>query len=226
MSAPAYNYQPSQVVAEPLDYNHSHTSPQSSEGLASIAQHHQNPSAKMEQLAASAPAASAPGANSTARLGPTFNIPPQPSRDIEKFHSPDDVAIEAGGVMRPTKQAIPDLPKPHFIKRMFGKKGKKGDEVEEEKEKHYIPAAIPDPSREEMGAFPLFPSQLNGLVDPKSVDKLTEMGGLTGLAEKLHTDLKTGLNETGAPTATSIETRRTSTVSTSFLPKSPRVFFT
>jgi len=153
-------------------------------------------------------AATAPGGTHAASLAPHFNIPSQTSSDIEKYHSPDDVAVEAGGVKRPTKQAIPDLPKPNFIKRMFGKKGKKDeDDVPDKKEKHYIPAAIPDPSREEMGPFPLFPSQLNGLVDPKSVDKLTEMGGLTGLSEKLHTDLKTGLTE-GGSADTSIESRR------------------
>ena len=58
-----------------------------------------------------------------------------------------------------------------------------------------------------MGSYSLLPSQLNCLVDPKSIDKLIEMGGLAGLANKLQTNVKGGLDEnaSGDP---SIESRR------------------
>lgn len=60
-------------------------------------------------------------------------------------HRPDEVNLEAGGVVRPTKQVIPDVKKPNFIKRMFGKGKKDDDDVIKSDDKaadHYIPVCF------------------------------------------------------------------------------------
>jgi len=131
----------------------------------------------------------------------------------EKYNKEvDNANVEAGGIKMPTKMVPPVLPtsdgkKPGFIGRLFGKKAKKDDDEEGEKKAHYIPAAIPDPPREQMGVFDIMPSTLDSLVDPKSVDKVTDLGGIDGVVSKLHTNLKTGLDES-AGGQTSIDTRR------------------
>lgn len=59
-------------------------------------------------------------------------------------HRPDEVNLEAGGVVRPTKQVIPDVKQPNFIKRMFGKKAKKDEEIKSDDKAadHYIPVCL------------------------------------------------------------------------------------
>ncbi len=55
----------------------------------------------------------------------------------------------------------------------------------------------PDPSPEEMLPFStkLTPSQLYALIDPKSVEHFTELGGIDGLLEGLKTDGRAGLSD-------------------------------
>lgn len=66
------------------------------------------------------------------------------SRDSNEKGKVDDVNLEAGGVMRPTKKAIPgpDVKQPNFIKRMFGKGKKDGEEEKGDGTKTYIPVSF------------------------------------------------------------------------------------
>lgn len=61
----------------------------------------------------------------------------------------------------------------------------------------YVPKA--DPSPEEMAPFStaLTPSQLYALIDPKSLDHLSSLGGSDALLTGLGTDAAQGLSDTG-----------------------------
>lgn len=57
--------------------------------------------------------------------------------------------------------------------------------------------------------FDIKPETLSALVDPKNPEAFQKLGGLKGIAESLHVDLKKGLSETLIDgNASDIETQR------------------
>jgi len=114
-----------------------------------------------------------------------------------------EIDHETGAVQKPTERVppaeIPEVVKKASSKLLFWKKTR----TEQPKQ-----SAITDPLPSEMGIFELLPSQLKALVDPKSIDLLTVLGGLKGLEAKLHTNLKLGLSENEKSSEISLETRR------------------
>lgn len=61
------------------------------------------------------------------------------------------------------------------------------------------PIVKADPTPEEMGPFAtnLMPSHLYALIDPKSIDQLTKLGGIEGVLAGLGTDAEKGLQDAG-----------------------------
>ena len=72
-----------------------------------------------------------------------------------------------------------------------------------------VATILPDPSLDQMGRFgALFPSKLNHLIDPKSLDHLKQLGGDEALLEALFVAKNSGLSEKTGISGTSIEDRR------------------
>jgi len=129
-------------------------------------------------------------------------------RAKEELNHPDGIK-GAGEPVRMENRRVGFLSKIPLLKYMAPKKDVEVDEDGEVVEKGKVITDLPDPSPQEMGVFrTLPPSTLYHLIDPKSVDHLSSLGGASGLLEGLHTNPATGLRESNAASGTSIDERR------------------
>lgn len=111
------------------------------------------------------------------------------------------MAPSTKGIATPKPTGLARLP---VVGRIFRRKQPKptaegsldDEKVEDGPTRPHGVQAKADPPASAMGVFSdLPPSHLNDLVDPKSVDKLTAMGGLDGLIAKLRVNPESGLTD-------------------------------